>query len=596
MVRGNNNQNQVQDTLDPYYVHPSENPTTVCVTPPLTGDNYHAWALKMRRALATKNKFKFVDGSIEVPREEDLNFAAWERCNNLVHSWIVNSTAPSVAESIVFIENAIDVWNDLKDRYMRGDRIRVAQLQQEIANLKQGNRKVTEYFIELRGLWEELEQYRPMPQCNCPIPCSCVAIRNVKTFKLEDRVIQFLIGLNDEYQSVASQILLMEPMPMINKVFSMIMQQERKTQYAIPSSVNDETGILVNVVDGSKSYGRGRGNGPQGRGRGNGRQCTFCNRSGHTIETCYKKHGYPPNFGRGYAGVGSYANFVGGDAVDNEGKSTVASSKNDEDHVSLTKEQYQSLVALLEKSNAETKCVANVTKGIAHVGTSQVAGNVFSAFHQSKMMNYRWIVDTGATHHICYSLHWFLSVKKISPMQVSLPNGSTSETNTIGRIKLNNDLVIDNVLYVPEFQVNLISASKLCREQSCTLTFKSGICMIQEENAMRTIGLAKEQDGLYYLEAEQKATGSVSSLIVSTDKNKVSVSPAILWHMRLGHLAHDRMLCLHKKYSYVPIASHTACDVCHFSRQKKLPFPISNSNAKNVFELIHLDIWGPFST
>jgi hypothetical protein len=32
----------------------------------------------MRRALATKNKFKFVDGSIEFPREDDLNFAAWE--------------------------------------------------------------------------------------------------------------------------------------------------------------------------------------------------------------------------------------------------------------------------------------------------------------------------------------------------------------------------------------------------------------------------------------------------------------------------------------------------------------------------------------
>jgi len=65
-----------------------------------------------------KNKSKFIDGLIEIPKEDDLNFPAWERCNNLVHSWIVNSTTPLVAESIVFNENAIDVWNDLKDRYM----------------------------------------------------------------------------------------------------------------------------------------------------------------------------------------------------------------------------------------------------------------------------------------------------------------------------------------------------------------------------------------------------------------------------------------------------------------------------------------------
>jgi hypothetical protein len=90
-----------------------------------------------------KNKFKFVDGSIPVPEEDDLNYAGWERCNNLVHTWIINSISPSIAQSVVFIENAIDMWNDLKGRFMRGDRIRVAQLQEEIANLKQGSKKVT---------------------------------------------------------------------------------------------------------------------------------------------------------------------------------------------------------------------------------------------------------------------------------------------------------------------------------------------------------------------------------------------------------------------------------------------------------------------
>lgn len=302
MVRNNNN-NQDQ-SLDPYFVHPSENSSTVSVTPQLNGDNYHSWSMKMRRALAMKNKFKFVDGSIEVPDEHDLNRAAWERCNNLVHTWIINSISPSIAQSVVFIENAMDMWNDLKDRFMRGDRIRVAQLQQEISNLKQGSKKVTEYFTELRGLWEELDQYRPMPHCTCPIPCSCLAMRNAKGFRLEDRIIQFLIGLNEEYQSVTSQVLLMDPLPQINRVFSMIMQQERKAQYGIivaPASVVEDTSAgLVNAVDAQRQFGRGRGNaGFQGRGRGNGRVCNFCGRSNHTMETCYKKHGFPPNWGRG---------------------------------------------------------------------------------------------------------------------------------------------------------------------------------------------------------------------------------------------------------------------------------------------------------
>ena len=52
MVRNNNNQDQ---SLDPYYVHSSDNSTTVTITPQLTGENYHSWSMKMQRALAMKN-------------------------------------------------------------------------------------------------------------------------------------------------------------------------------------------------------------------------------------------------------------------------------------------------------------------------------------------------------------------------------------------------------------------------------------------------------------------------------------------------------------------------------------------------------------
>jgi len=87
MVRNNNNDNsRTQDQgLDPYFVHPSKNSSTVSVTPQLSGDNYHALSMKIRRALAMKNKFKSVDGSILIPAEDDLNRMAWERCRNDTH-------------------------------------------------------------------------------------------------------------------------------------------------------------------------------------------------------------------------------------------------------------------------------------------------------------------------------------------------------------------------------------------------------------------------------------------------------------------------------------------------------------------------------
>lgn len=39
---------------------------------------------------------------------------------------------------------------------------------------------------------------------------------------------QFLMGLNESYSHIRGQILLNEPMPPINKVFSLVIQEERQ--------------------------------------------------------------------------------------------------------------------------------------------------------------------------------------------------------------------------------------------------------------------------------------------------------------------------------------------------------------------------------
>ncbi|CAJ2679712.1 unnamed protein product [Trifolium pratense] len=114
------------------------------------------WSRSLQRALGAKNKLVFIDGLIPVPELLDLNHSAWERCNYLVHSWIFNSVTAPIAQTIVFLENAIDAWHDLKERFAKADRIRVSHLRSAINNLKQGLNSVLDYFTELRGLWEEV--------------------------------------------------------------------------------------------------------------------------------------------------------------------------------------------------------------------------------------------------------------------------------------------------------------------------------------------------------------------------------------------------------------------------------------------------------
>jgi len=79
------NAHQIQSFLprdpleNPYYIHPSEqsgiNPISFVLTP----SNFHAWERAMKLALKSKNKLKFVDGTIMKPESTDSSYAAWVR-------------------------------------------------------------------------------------------------------------------------------------------------------------------------------------------------------------------------------------------------------------------------------------------------------------------------------------------------------------------------------------------------------------------------------------------------------------------------------------------------------------------------------------
>lgn len=211
---------------NPYYLHPNENPSPVLVTPLLDKKNYHAWARAMKLSLISKNKLGFVDGSIGPPSTGDPLHQAWVRCNTMVLSWIQRSISDSIVRSVLWFDKASDAWKDLYKRFSQGDMFRIADLQEDICKFQQGNLDVSEYFTQLKVMWDELDTLRSTPICKCAIRCSCGALDTIKTQREQDCVIRFLKGLNEQYAHVRSQIMMIDPLPDISKAFSMVLQQE----------------------------------------------------------------------------------------------------------------------------------------------------------------------------------------------------------------------------------------------------------------------------------------------------------------------------------------------------------------------------------
>lgn len=94
-----------QNPSSPYYLHLDENLGSTLVSPPLNGPNYYTWSRAMRRALISKNKLKFVDGTISAPNRNDPLYEAWERCNVMIVSWITRTLIPQIAQSPIRIDN-----------------------------------------------------------------------------------------------------------------------------------------------------------------------------------------------------------------------------------------------------------------------------------------------------------------------------------------------------------------------------------------------------------------------------------------------------------------------------------------------------------
>ncbi|KAL5538181.1 hypothetical protein UlMin_044629 [Ulmus minor] len=154
----------------------------------------------------------------------------------------------------------------------------------------QGQNFVSIYFTKLKSVWEELSNYRP--NCSCG-KCTCGGVKLLNSHYQMEHIMSFLMGLHDSFSQIRGQLLLMDPLPPINKVFSLISQEEhqRKVGTQLHSS-SDSTSAVAFAV---------RNNDPK-RTRNYRSQkkerpfCTHCQYHGHTIEKCYKLHGYPPGF------------------------------------------------------------------------------------------------------------------------------------------------------------------------------------------------------------------------------------------------------------------------------------------------------------
>lgn len=269
--------------LNPFRLHHSYSSSIVLVTQPLLRDrNYGSWIKAMMIVLSRKNKKGFIDGTIK--KLEGRKSTTWKCNNDLITSWILNFISKEIVVSINYTRSANVVWDELHIRFKQSNGSHVYQLQKELVTMNQGTMSVESYYTELKTIWQYLCNYHPKYDCTCD---------GIKPFidHLEyELVMIFLMGLSDSYVGVRAQFLLMNPIPEITKVFSLIFQEEH--QRSVGQDLNFTNLIILAATEASK-----RQNNDQSSKKENQRLvCSHCNVKGHTVDKCYRLHEFHPGY------------------------------------------------------------------------------------------------------------------------------------------------------------------------------------------------------------------------------------------------------------------------------------------------------------
>ncbi|XP_075650187.1 uncharacterized protein LOC142620755 [Castanea sativa] len=189
-----------------------------------------------------------MDDPVFLHHAESPTVQAWIRCDNMVGTWLTNSLLTKLQTSIIYEDTTLEIWADLRNRFAQSNGPRIYNLQKEIADLHQGE------------------------------------VSRLSDLQVRESVLKFLMGLNESFSQVRSQVLLMDSLPFVNKVYALLIQEAMQRSVPHQSGVKVDSTALVAKMQTFNAGITSGGNGVKGKDKP---ICTHCGKIGHIADKCY---------------------------------------------------------------------------------------------------------------------------------------------------------------------------------------------------------------------------------------------------------------------------------------------------------------------
>eukprot|EP00253_Pinus_taeda_P021000 PITA_21000 len=200
-----------------------------------------------------------------------------------------------------------------------------------------------------------------------------------------------------------------------------------------------------------------------------------------------------------------------------------------------------------------------------------------------------WLLDSGASHHVCPHRNWFTSYENVNGSSMFMGNNMSCQTVGMGdiRIKMYDNTVrtLTSVRHVPDLKKKLISLGVLDSD-GYKFTGQDGVLKVFK--GALVVMKAKKVGNLYRL----KGSTQIGEAAVASEEEEAGTR---LWHQRLGHMSEKglQILMKHKSLPGLKSLNLDFCKHCVYGKQCKQKFKVGKHNSKDVLDYIHSDLWGP---
>ena len=203
----------------------------------------------------------------------------------------------------------------------------------------------------------------------------------------------------------------------------------------------------------------------------------------------------------------------------------------------------------------------------------------------------KWIIDSGATSHMCNSKEKFVELKTIDPIKVTLGDGHALNAVGIGKVLLDIEdgirsrkCNLHDVLYVPDLAYNLLSVSRAGKAGKACVFDGDGCRIVMPDGETIATGLCE---------------GSLYCLALKNEQSHVAQVSTDTWHRRYGHLGEKNMKRLEAEKMVEGFSLRDElkfCEACAEGKSVRTKFPKSKNRNSDILGLIHSDVCGKITT